>query len=394
MKEEKEQQREIVDVTLPGNDVSGGDPSAEQPSRKKRALKIVFTTLFILVLVAIIAITAVHDFSGEDVSFARVVEMIGSNWRYLLVLFGLFVTALLMETLKVFLMVGKTTNTYRFGTAFSTAALGKFYDFATPFGSGGQPFQMYHLAKHGVPSGPAGAIPIGSLFLRQFAFFVCAIVSFIVGVSQDIVPLYIQIIAYFGAVFYIAVPLFLVVFSFMPKAGHKVIAWGVKVLTKLRICKNPDKWIENGNAAIDNNRNNMAILFKSKRVLIVCTLLSFGYVFAQYSMPYFSLLLFSDVLKSANLVPSWELWFEVMRITFFMYAAVTLIPTPGNSGAIDGTFYGLFRTLLISVAGASFTCMMVWRIFSFYMYLLVGAIVIVSVKLADRVRAKRRNMLL
>ena len=370
------------------NSQDNGESNA-QSSRKKRIAKILFTVLLVVLIAGIIVYTAVHDFSGEDVSLGRVVEMIGQNWYYLLVLLGLFFATIMLETVKLFLMIRKTTRTYHFGTAFKCASLGRFYDYVTPFGSGGQPFQIYFLAKHGVPSGPAGAIPIGTLFLTQFSFFAWAIVSFAVGVSVEIVPMYIQILAYVGSVFYIFIPLFLVVFSFFPKAGYKVIGWGVKVCAKLRICKNPDKWIAKGNLAIDNNKKNMEILFKSKRVLIGCTLLSLLFVLAQCSLPYFSLLLFPDALAAAGWTPSWSMWFEVTRITLFIYCARTLVPTPGNSGAADGTFYGLFRNLLVAVAGASFTCMMVWRIFSFYMYLLLGLIVLICVKISDKIKQKR-----
>ncbi|MCH5159793.1 MAG: flippase-like domain-containing protein [Clostridiales bacterium] len=362
------------------------DSNSEQPSRKKRVTKIVFTALVILVILAVIAFTAVSDFSGENVSLSRVVEMIGENWYYLLILLGLFASTIIAEAVKFFIMIRKTTGRYMFGTAFTCAALGKFYDYVTPFGSGGQPFQIYYLSKHGVDGGPAGAIPIGSMFLIQFTFFVCAIVSFIVGVSTEIVPLYIQIIAYFGSFCYISVSLFLVVFSFLPKAGHKVIAWGVKVLTKLRICKNPDKWIAKGNNAIDNNKKNMGIIFHSKRVLIIGTLLSFVFNIAQCSMPYFTLLLFDAV------TPSWSLWFDITRVTFFIYCAITIVPTPGNSGAADGTFYGLFSRVL-TVAGTCFTGMMIWRVFSFYSYILLGVLVTIIIKIASRVRAKQSSLL-
>ena len=363
----------------------------EQPSRKKRVAKIICTVVVVLAIAAVIAYTAVSDFSGEDVSLRRVAEMIGAKWYYLLVLLGLFVATILAETFKFFMMIRKTTGQYKFGTAFNCAALGKFYDYVTPFGSGGQPFQIYYLSKNGVDGGPAGAIPIGSMFLIQFTFFVCAIVSFIVGVSTEIVPLYIQIIAYFGSVCYISVSLFLVVFSFLPKAGHKVIAWGVNVLAKLRICKNPEKWIAKGNSAIDNNKKNMEIIFRSKRVLIFGTLLSFVFNVAQCSMPYFALLLFSDAF--ANLTPSWSLWFEVTRVTFFIYCAITIVPTPGNSGAADGTFYGLFARVL-TVAGTCFTGMMIWRLFSFYSYILLGVAVTIITKIVARIRQRRANKLL
>ena len=388
----------VVEANETENDtVPLTDPTTVKPSGKKRVAKIVFTVLFIVAMVAIIAYTAVHDFTGENVSNDRVLELIGENWYYLFVLLGLFALTILIETVKIFLMIRKTTRTYQFGTAFKCASLSKFYDYVTPLGSGGQPFQMYYLAKHGVPTGPAGAIPIGTLFLTQFSFFICAIVSFIVGVPTEIVPTSIRIVAYFGAVFYIIVPLFLVTFSFMPKAGHKVIAWGVKVCAKLRICKKPEEWIAKGNRAIDNNRKNMGILIKSKRVLIAGTLLSFLLVIAQCSMPFFSLLLISDVstlLESGVFMAKtpFELWFEVTRIAFFIYCAITFIPTPGNSGAADGTFYGLFRSVLATVVGASFTCMMVWRVFSFYMYLLLGVIVLLSIKVTERINKRKKPL--
>lgn len=389
----KEMQNEQSVVTDDNTITPAVESTETEQPRKKSVYKILFTVLLVAVIVGVIVYTAVHDFTGESVNLEAIVTMIGHNWYYLLVLLGLFALTIILETLKIFLMIRKTTKAYKLRASFNCAVLGKFYDFVTPLGSGGQPFQIYYLAKHGVSGGPAGAIPIGSLFLTQFSFFVCAIVSFIVGVPKEIVPVSIQIVAYFGAVFYIIVPLFLVGFSFLPKTGYKVIAWGTNVCTKLRICKNPDKWIAKGNAAIDNNRQNMEILMKSKLVLIVGTLLSLMLVIAQCSMPYFSLLLFADVIKDFNYTASWDMWFEVTRITFFIYCAITFIPTPGNSGAADGTFYGLFRSILITVAGASFTCMMVWRIYSYYLYLVLGVIVLVGVKVAERIRKKKNSLL-
>ena len=104
-------------------------------------------------------------------------------------------------------------------------------------------------------------------------------------------------------------------------------------------------------------------------------------------------MMFPNALVAYGWTPSWELWFEVTRITFFIYCATTFIPTPGNSGAMDGTFYGLFRSVLYTVAGASFTCMMIWRVYSFYIYLLLGMTVSIGIKLATRIRARKKMLL-
>lgn len=391
---EEQNSDDNADVTCEANSPSDASQPPHVPTakeiKKKKIIKIVSTIIIVAVIIAVIVYTAYNDFHGEDVDFSRIFSLIGSRWYYLFVLLGLFFATILLETLKLFFMIRKTTHTYKLGTAFNCAVLGKFYDYVTPLGSGGQPFQIYYLSKHGVPGGPAGAIPIGSMFLSQFTFVLCAIVAFCVGVPSDIVPPAVQILAYFGAVFYIAIPAFLVIFSFFPKAGNKLIDWGVNILAKIRLCKNPDRWKKKGHTALENNKKNMKILFKSKRVLIVGSFFALLYNIAQCSLPYFALLLFPDALSAYGWTPSWGLWFQVTCITFFVYCATTFIPTPGNSGAMDGTFYGLFRGVLVTVAGASFTCMMIWRIYSFYMYLLLGVIVSIGVKVAGNIRARKK----
>ena len=60
-------------------------------------------------------------------------------------------------------------------------------------------------------------------------------------------------------------------------------------------------------------------------------------------------------------------YLEVTAITLFIYAASSVVPTPGKAGASEGTFYILFE---------SFWPMFIWRIFSYYFYLAVGFITI------------------
>ena len=353
--------------------------------KKKKLLKIIAMILFIGAMAAIIALTAVKDFTKESVDLGAISDMIGRNWYYLLALLGLFLGTLILESLKLFLMLRKTCKQYRPITAINCAVIGKYYDNVTPLGSGGQPFQMYYLAKHGVSGGPASAIPVGSLFLTQFAFFICAVVCFIVGVDESLVPMGVQIVAYIGAFLYAAVPGSLLFLSLRPGVGNAIVGFGVKICAKLRICKDRERWLERGKRFISNNCRNMAILFTSKRVLIVCSLFAIALVIVQCSMPYFTLLLFSGPI---DIELSWEKWFEILRVSFFIYSAIVFAPTPGNSGAADGTFYGLFETVL-TVAGTCFTGMMIWRIFSFYGYIAFGIIFSIGINVAGRIRKKR-----
>ena len=65
-------------------------------------------------------------------------------------------------------------------------------------------------------------------------------------------------------------------------------------------------------------------------------------------------------------------WFQSFCITVYIYAAVTFIPTPGNAGAAEGTFYALFSVL---TGAYLFWAMLVWRFFCYYLFLVMGGLV-------------------
>ena len=79
------------------------------------------------------------------------------------------------------------------------------------------------------------------------------------------------------------------------------------------------------------------------------------------------------VLKGFGLelgLPFISEWIIICSICFILFASITFIPTPGNSGAADLSFFLLFETVLY--AGLAFPAMLVWRLFSFYSTIIVG----------------------
>ena len=62
-------------------------------------------------------------------------------------------------------------------------------------------------------------------------------------------------------------------------------------------------------------------------------------------------------------------YIDIFFMCVYTYAAVTYIPTPGNAGAAEGTFYALFKTLK---SGNIFWAMLIWRFLSYYMFLATG----------------------
>ena len=127
-----------------------------QPAPKKKKL---WTVLFVLINIAVIAATAVNEFSGSasgtiELHFTpRALFFLGCTAACLAVLF-------LAESLKYLLMMRSLGEKVSFRIAFETAALGKYYDCITPSGAGGQPFQILWLHRHGYSDGASSAMTI------------------------------------------------------------------------------------------------------------------------------------------------------------------------------------------------------------------------------------------
>ena len=69
-----------------------------------------------------------------------------------------------------------------------------------------------------------------------------------------------------------------------------------------------------------------------------------------------------------------------------LFASVSFIPTPGNSGAADLSFFLIFDAGLY--AGLAFPAMATWRLFCFYSYIIIGFIFATLKKRSDSKKEK------
>ena len=79
-------------------------------------------------------------------------------------------------------------------------------------------------------------------------------------------------------------------------------------------------------------------------------------------MPYFVLKMFGAPVSFLHIFAS----------TIYIYATICLVPTPGNAGAAEGAFY-----LVFSAMGSEgvFWAMLIWRLFCYYSFIVIGAAV-------------------
>ena len=85
------------------------------------------------------------------------------------------------------------------------------------------------------------------------------------------------------------------------------------------------------------------------------------------SVPFFVIVAIADV------TPSWWLFFQMLCLSMLSFYSASLVPTPGNSGALEGAAALIFATTLSSRAGAVVGwVILVWRLLTYYLYIFAG----------------------
>ncbi|MCL2125086.1 MAG: flippase-like domain-containing protein [Oscillospiraceae bacterium] len=333
-----------------------GDP---KKIRRKKIRRRILTILFVLLNVGIIIVTAYIDFSKEG----RPSAPLGVNLRYLFAAAGCFLVALAAESSKFYIMIRDLNGSVSFRTAFEVAALGKYYDNITPTGAGGQPFQVYYLKKKKISTGVSAAIPLTGFFTLHMSFVILAIIVFLFGTpylnNVADYTLAIKISGYIGILVYASIPLLIILFAVFPKAAGGIVRFAVFLLSKLKIVKNSEDTLAKALGTFTEYRDSVVAIYRKRKIFVLVVGFGLAYQILMCSLPYFVLRAFGSPLS----------YFSVFSMMVLIYCAITYIPTPGNSGVAEASFYALLATLN---QGYLFWAMMIWRFFSYYAFLGIG----------------------
>lgn len=335
-------------------------------AKKKKWRKPLLIFLFVLMNVAVISAAAVSEFGNSETA-AELKDVKINGW-FLVPAVLCFVVAITAEIFKYVLMMrkmktkekSKKSNDWK--TARRTVLLGRYYDNVTPAAVGGQPFQIYYMRKNsGLPKGASTAVPIFGMISLQIAFIMIALICFLFGgVAGDYPALIIT--AWIGLAFYAFWPVMVMGVSFFPKVTTRFIKWGVKVLAKLRIIKNREEKLLKVEEEIGEYAKSVKMIMRNRGLFIKVIALSLVFNLLVASIPYFVLTAFGGDVG----------FWSCFGTTVAVMSAIYFIPTPGNSGAAEGTFFVVFSALS---TGYVFWAMLVWRLFSYYIYIIMGLII-------------------
>ena len=366
-------------------------------NKRQKLFKNIVTVLFIVFVVGVLVYTAYNDFfaPGTDRDIPEWEDfktLLANSWQYLVYALLCLFAGLLVKGGKLAIMCKPLTGKFHFKTCIETGIIGSYYNNITPLAVGGQPFEIYHLAKHGIHGGIAASLPIAAYITNQFAFVglgAIAVALFstnalgIHAAITGVFPVGFTVMAIIGIICCSIMPLLVLMFCLMPRTCSKLVHFVMYLGGKMRIVRDPKKTTIKTIKNVIHNAECLKKLAKKPLLLITTFLFSFLEHILNASMAYFTLMAFNFHVDGMG---GGMQYLQILQLCFILFLSVSFIPTPGNAGAADLSFFALFKIGLKS--GFAFPAMTIWRFFSFYSYIVIGFIFATAKQRQDKKKEK------
>jgi uncharacterized protein (TIRG00374 family) len=262
------------------------------------------------------------------------------------------------------------------GRAVNVALIGFYYSNITPGATGGQPMQVNSMRKAGIPVG-YGTMAVTIRFItNQTVVSVLALVLFLLNRSF----VYQQLE---GAIWFVrigwlinfaAVPLVLLAAfkrNWIQRLAELLIGW----LEKIHLVRNKDITISKVTEVLDTYHTALLDLMHSPGQILLqfaCSTLGLLSLFATTVFVYYAFGLTGTP------------WYQILTISSLLFVSASYTPLPGASGAQEGGFLYFFRGIF--TGGTIGIALLIWRFFTYYLFLFVG----LFTTLLEKIRRRRR----
>ena len=224
-----------------------------------------------------------------------------------------------------------------------------------------------------LPDGVSTSIPIFGMISGQIGFIIIAVLCFLLG-SMSINNAVLIGTACFGLIFYAFWPVMVMIATFLPKATTEILGLIVKFLAKIHLVKDQKQAAQKAEYEVTAYAKSVRKILKTRGLFAKTVAMSVAFNTLVSVIPFFVLSAFGGAVD----------FLPCFVTTVAVTSAVYFVPTPGNAGAAEGTFFVVFSALS---SGYIFWAMLVWRFFSYYIYIILGPIIYFFMHL-ERKRSK------
>ena len=264
--------------------------------------------------------------------------------------------------LHIFLKTGY--KKYRFKSSFSAAMIGLLYSALTPFAIGGQPMQIYQLAKNNVKPGDAASFIAAKTLIFQVCMVTYSLVALFISAEVfDSIPYFFAYVIFGMLTNFIF--LFIIIAVCLDKKITKRCSYAIiLLLSKIKVVKNHRKTANSTFKQIDLFRSCVAMLMNDKLLLAKTVLMTFVQLTVFYLIPY---CVFKSLLNEEQL--DVKIYYLVFA-NALIYMITSFVPLPGGSGVAEGSYY-LFFSLFFPNSLALVSAFL-WRFITYYSCVFTG----------------------
>ena len=326
-------------------------------SKNKKTIKnlIIFILLIIFTFYIIL----------KDQDIVEIMQVLRNvRLEYVVIAIVAMLIYLVLETVNM----GRTLKTLNekssFIQNFRYVLIGFFFSSITPAASGGQPMQIYYMHKNGISIANSTLSLLINLCSFQIITISFAMISlifnykylttglvwlFVIGVTLNSIALSLLLIGIFSK-----------------KLSECLVKISVKILSFFKI-KNIEEKQEKLEKELFKYQGSAAYIKQNIEVMLKTILTTFVQILFYYSIPFWIYCSFG--FSEYNII-------QIISLQAILYATVSGIPLPGAVGVSEGGFLGIFKNVFTTSTLNS--AMILNRGVSFYLFVLISAILVIS----------------
>ena len=254
-------------------------------------------------------------------------------------------------------------KSHRFGDTFATTMIGQLFNCITPFASGGQPIQAFHMTRSGMPVGKATSVLLAKFIVYQtvLALYSAAVLIFEYRNFAENIDGFSKL-ALIGFAVNAAVVVVLFCVGFFPKITGGFFQSCLLILARLRIVRDPEAAGAGIDREISTFHQGFTELRRERGVMSAMAVMTVFQLTAFFLVPYCVLMALGvRGLQVGHVVAS----------AAFILMISSFVPLPGASGGAEGSFYVFFK-MFFKASGSVSVAILLWRMFTFYLPIVVG----------------------
>ncbi len=340
---------------------------------------IIFDIVFIIAIFVGIFIYMMNTDGAENIG-----ELIRTaDYRWVLAGIVCLIVMWLAEAVSLHIPVKRLYPTQKFTNSIKITMIGQLFNNVTPFFTGGQIMQTYEMNQSGKRTSDSLSILTMKFLTQQVSMIVFTILILLTQFNyfRELFKNYMAI-GIIGISMNIVLLIMLVALgtnkNFVMKIAKPIIKGIAKIkIGKIRFIKNPEAKIEKFEKSVMNYSEQFKLMREHKGMVLNMFLAGIVQTAAYYAITY-------TVYKTFG--NSGTNYLQIVTLQTFLMLLITFIPTPGSGLGAEGGFLLIFGPIFRE--GTINLSILVWRIYTFYLPILIGALFMAPVR---RAITKRRE---